>query len=196
MRIFEHVLTGAAICLAATLSTARAAEEGIGKSDQVLVPSETRIVLHLDGVVANGEARVTLRDGGVATLFDDAGKGVQLTARQVGPATVVVDATEIQGKGLAKNGDVASVVSYGKVYAPITLGTGEAKAVRDLGLTISASLETVAVSAKSPPICPDGKVAAATQAKFGDPDQCCVRCYGESICAYCVQLPCGWCCAQ
>ncbi|HET7844267.1 MAG TPA: hypothetical protein VFL14_08970, partial [Xanthomonadales bacterium] len=121
-------------------------------------------------------------------------KGLQITARQVGPGIVVVDTAEITGKGIAKDGDIESVDSIGKVHAPVTLGIGEAKAMRDLGLTISASFETVAMSAVTKPVCIDGSTAARAGAKE-EPDQCCVRCSGLVVCAFCVQLSCGWCCA-
>jgi len=201
MRKVDRIVVGLLVLLASSLSTARAADDGIGifdqalaASDQVLVASESRIVLHLDGEAAGGVARITLRDGGVANLIDESGKGLQITARQVGPGVVVVDAIDIVGRGLAKDGDVQSVDAFGKAHAPITLGIGEAKAVRDLGLTISASFETVARAVPSAPVCIDGSIAAPKGAKEGG-DQCCVNCHGMTVCAYCVQLGCGWCCA-
>jgi hypothetical protein len=194
MRIVDRIVVGLVLLLAAGLSTARTADDGIGISDQVLVPSESRIVLHLDGEAAGGVARITLRDGGIANIFDESGKGLQITARQIGPGVVVVDVIDTVGKGLAKDGDVESVDAFGKAHAPITLGIGEAKAIRDLGLTISATFETVARAGSSAPICTDGKVATSAGAKE-EVGQCCVRCGGATICAYCVQLSCGWCCA-
>ena len=194
MRIVDRIVAGLVLSMLAALSTARTADDGIGVSDQVLVPSEARIVLHLDGEAAGGVARLTLRDGGVANILHASGNGLQLTARRVGPVDVVVDVVEISGKGLEKDGDVESVDAFGKAHAPITLGIGEAKAVRNLGLTISASFETVALAARSTPICKDGSAAGPVGAKEGS-EQCCIRCGLSTICAYCVQLSCGWCCA-
>lgn len=194
MGVVDRIVVGLVVLLASSLSTARAADDETGAFDQVVVASESRIVLHLDGEAAGGVARITLRDGGVANLLRESGKGLQISARQVGPGVVVVDAIDVVGKGLAKDGDVATVDAYGKAHAPITLGIGEAKAVRDLGLTISATFETVARAVPSSPVCTDGSVAAPVGAKEGG-DRCCVTCHGMTVCAYCVQLSCGWCCA-